>query len=573
LVTDVLCNGDSNGAVDLNVSGGLAPYSIVFDGSAPSTQQTYTGLAAGTYTYTVTDSKNCVTTNTVTINEPAVLSLTTAITVDYTCDNDATIDVTATNGGTAPYQYSIDGVNFSGTSTFTGLTDGTYTITVRDANNCVRTSAQTIDPLDPPTDLSFTQTALTCPTLVGDVTVSVTGGNTPFTYEIIAPSGSVTNNGNNATFTGLAPGTYTFQVTDDKNCIITEDYTLDPIPQVDAVSQLVRNVTCVGDTDGEFNFTVSDFDTTYSYIVQDGLGTTVTSANNINTTTPITVPGLAADTYVITITDDVTNCTVTLNQVIAEPATPLGFTFTNTDDTCVADATITVNATGGWGGYEYQLEEISGPTIIYPYQSGNSFADVAPGTYDIYVRDTNGCIVVQRITIDPAETPVIALAPSDLCYDGTDQASLVVNITDGVAPYSYTINGGGLIAASGNPFTIANLTPGTYNIQVTDAYGCVSNTITQTIEPQLTANAVLTQDLFCTANAIIDVTISGGYTPYATYQVQIDGGGYGTTTAITGNSFTYNGAATAGTYQFLITDNNNCNVETNEIIVSPTVNP
>jgi len=573
LVTDALCNGDANGSVDLNVSGGLAPYSIVFDGSAPSTQEVYTGLAAGTYSYTVTDSKNCVTTNTVIVDEPAVLSLSTAITVDYDCNTTATIDVTATNGGTAPYQYSIDGVNFANPSTFTGLVDGTHTVTVRDANNCIAISTQTIAPLDPPTDLSFVQTALTCPALTGDVTVTVTNGIAPFTYEITAPLGSVVNNGNNATFTGLVAGTYTFQVTDSNNCIITEDYTIATIPQVDAVPQLVRNVTCVGDADGEFNFTVSDFDTTYSYVVLDGLGATVASANNSNTTTPITVSGLAADTYVVNITDDVTNCTVSISQPIDEPTMPLDFTFSNTDDTCISDATVTVSAFDGWGGYEYQLEDTVGPTIVYPYQNGNSFADVAPGTYTIYVRDANGCIVSRPITIDPAETPVITFDPSDLCFDATDQASLAVSVTDGVAPYSYTINGGALIAAGGNPFTIANLTPGTYNIQVTDAFGCVSNTISQTIEPELTANAVLTQDLFCTANAIIDVAISGGYTPYATYQVQVDGLGYGPTTPITGNTFTFNGAATAGTYQFLITDNNNCTTETNEIIVSPTVNP
>ena len=573
IVTDVLCNGDSNGAVDLNVSGGLAPYSIVFDGSAPSTQQVYAGLAAGTYTYTVTDSKNCVTTNTVTVDEPVVLSLSSTITVALDCNTTATIDVTATNGGTAPYTYSIDGVNFSNTTSFTGLVDGTHTITVRDANNCTATSVQTILPLNPPTNLSFAQTAVTCPSLQSDVTVTVTDGVAPFTFEIIAPAGSVVNNGNAATFTALAPGTYTFRVTDANACVVTEDYTIADIPQVDAIAQLERNITCLGDTDGAFNFTVSDFDTTYSFVVQDGGGATVTSANNSNTTTPISVTGLGADTYSVIITDDVTNCTITVTQVIAAPPAALDFTFTNTDDTCITDATVTVTAFDGWGGYEYQLEDTVGPSIIYPFQSGSSFADVAPGTYTIYVRDANGCVRTRPITIDPAETPVIAFNPSDICFDATNQASLEVSITDGVAPYSYTINGGAPIATGGNPFTINNLTPGTYNIQVTDAFGCVSNSINQTIAPQLTANAVLTQDLFCTANAIIDVTINGGYTPYATYQVQVDGGGYGATTPITGNTFTFNGAGTAGTYQFLILDNNNCSVETNEVVVSPTVNP
>ena len=247
VITDASCNGDSNGIVDLNISGGLAPYSIVFDGSAPSTQEIYTDLAAGSYNYSITDSKGCITNGTAIVNEPNALVLGTDITTDYDCTTGAaTISVISVNGGTGPFEYSIDGVNFDGTTAFTGLLDGTYTITVRDANLCIATSTEVIDPLNEPTDLSFTQTAVICPALTSDVTVAVTNGNPNFIYEIVAPAGDAVNNVNNATFTGLAPGTYTFRVTDDKGCFIEEDYTIAPIDQVTAVSQIVSNVTCVG---------------------------------------------------------------------------------------------------------------------------------------------------------------------------------------------------------------------------------------------------------------------------------------------------------------------------------------
>ena len=574
IITHVTCNGDTNGIVDLNISGGSAPYSIVFDGSAPSTQEIYTDLAAGSYNYGITDSKGCVTTGTAVVNEPNALILTTGITTDYDCTSGAaTISVTNVNGGTGPFEYSIDGVNFDGTTAFTGLLDGTYTITVRDANLCIATSTQVIDPLNEPTDLSFTQTAPTCPAIVSDVTVNVTDGNGPFTYEIIAPAISATNNLNNNVFAGLAPGTYTFRVTDDKGCSVDEDYTINPIPQVSVLYQLVSNVTCVGDSDGEFAFTVSDFVSTYSYTVEDSLGNPIQSANNINTTTPISVPGLAADTYIINVVDDTTNCDVSSSALITEPAIALDFTFTNTPVSCIENATINVTATGGWGNYEYELENTVGPAIVYAYNSNNQFTNVPAGTYNIYVRDANGCIDTKPITIDPVVTPTLALTTSDFCYDSTDQASLTIDITDGVAPYAYSINGGGQNVIIGNQFTVSNLTPDTYNIVVTDAFGCTSNTITETIEPQLTANAVLTQDLLCTGNAIIDVAIANGYTPYATYQIQVDGGGYGATTPIVGSTFTYNGASAAGTYQFLITDARGCTVETNEVVVEPTVLP
>ncbi len=578
VVVDPLCATNSDGTAELQITGGTPPYQIVFDGSPASAQTSYAGLASGTYAYTVTDAKGCTLSGDVALTAPtALLPGTIDVLADYRCDNtSATLRAINYSGGTPAYTFSLDGVNFQASDTFsTDITAGNYTITIRDVNGCrERTPAIVIDPQDSPTDLSFAPTAPTCPAIISDVTVTVTDGNAPFVYEIVAPAGSALSNGNNDTFTGLAPGTYTFRVTDNKGCSVQKNYTVADIPRVDVLAQLTRNVTCFGDTDGEFVFTVSDFSTTYSYIVENSSAMVVQGQNNIGLTTPITVPNLAADTYTVTITDDTTNCTATTAVTIIEPAASLDFTFVDTPATCTENSTITVTPSGGWGSYQYQLENTVGPAIVYAYQGSNIFVNVPAGTYSIYVRDSGGCIITKPITIDPPETPVIAFdATSDVCYDGTNQASLVINITDGVAPYSYSINGGGLTIAVGNPFTISNLIPGTYDIQVTDAYGCVSNVISKTIEPQLTANAVLTQDLLCTGNAVIDVAINDGYTPYATYQVQVDGAGYGATTPITGNSFTYNGAASAGTYQFLIADARNCTFETNEIVVTPTVLP
>lgn len=578
-LTNPLCTTSADGVAELQISGGTAPYQIVFDGSAPSTQTTYPGLADGTYNYSVTDAKGCVLNDSVILIAPAaLLPGTIDIVQDYRCDN-ATAILQAINysGGTAPYTFSIDGINFQASDTFsTGITNGTYTITVKDANGCAEnTLAVVIAPLDSPTDLSFSQTSPVCPAIVANVTVSVTDGTAPYTYEIIAPIISALNNGNNNVFSSLAPGTYTFQVTDDKGCVIQEDYTVIDIPRVDVLSQLTQNVSCFGASDGEFSFTVSDFSSTYSYTVENSASTVIQSQNNINLLTAIAVASQPADTYTVTITDDTTNCTATTVIIISNPPVALDFTFTNTPVTCIENATITVSATDGWGSYEYQLENTVGPAIVYAYQGSNTFVNVAAGTYNIYVRDSGGCIVSKPITIDPAQTPTIALdATSDFCYDATNQASLLINITDGVAPYSYSINGGAQTAVVGNPFTIPNLIPGTYNIQITDAYGCSSNILSPTIEPQLTATAILTKALDCSVSpdAIIDVAISNGYTPYATYEVSTNGGtSWSAPVAIVGANFTYT-TASSGTYDFRVTDNRSCSVIT-QAIVAPITNP
>ncbi|MCX2718510.1 T9SS type B sorting domain-containing protein [Lentiprolixibacter aurantiacus] len=577
VITNPLCDASADGIVELQISGGTPPYQVVFDGSTPSSQTTYAGLTAGNYNYTVTDDKGCQAFGTVTlVAPPALIPGTIDIIQDYRCDNaSAILQAINYSGGTFPYEFSLDGVNWQGSDTFnTGIAAGSYTITIRDANGCVaQTPAVVIDPLNPPTDLTFTQTAPTCPAVTADVTVSVVDGTAPYTYEIIAPAANVVNNGNNNVFAGLPPGTYTFQVTDDKGCIIQENYTVADIPQVDAISQLVSNVTCFGDTDGAFTFTVSDFATTYSYVVTNGSAAAVQSQNNINLTTAISVAGLAADTYTVTITDDTTGCSTTTSVVVVGPPAALGFTYAATPVTCVQNGTITVTATDGWGGYEYQLEDTAGPAIVVPYQSSNTFTNVVPGSYNIYVRDAEGCETTQPVTIDPAAAPVIAFATSDLCYDSTNQASLSVSITDGVAPYTYSINGGGQTAVTGNPFTISNLIPGTYDIQVTDAYGCVSNIITETIAPQLQASAIVSKALDCSVSpdAVIDVSINNGYTPYASYEVRINGGGWSAPVALAGNSFSYT-TAVDGTFDFRITDAEGCTGLT-QAIVAPITTP
>ncbi|MFD2788818.1 hypothetical protein ACFS1K_03475, partial [Arenibacter antarcticus] len=573
VVTNPLCATAATGSVNLNITGGTAPYQIVFNGNAPSTQMVYTGLTDGSYNYSVVDAKGCETTGTVNLTDPAVLALSTAVSQDYTCTTGAaTIDVTSTSGGTGSYTYSIDGVTFGPGTTFSDLTAGTYSITARDSNNCTVTSTQTIDPLNRPTDLSFTPSAMTCPAILSDVTVTVTDGNGPFNYKIIAPVLHATDNGNNATFTGLAAGTYTFEVTDAKGCTIQESYTVNTIPKVKVLYQLVNNVTCKGDLDGEFTFETSDFVSTFSYVVEDSAGNVKQLGNNINIITPISVPNLGADTYMVIVTDDVTNCTASAPALIAEPITALDFTFTNTDVTCSSDATILVNATGGWGSYQHQLMDAAATGVIVPFQSNKTFTNITAGNYTIRVMDANGCILDKPITINAIGTPTLALDPSsDVCSD-PNGAEIVLNSTGGQGPYRYRVNGGTYQASN----TFSNLAPRTYNFEATDVFGCSTGTLTIIVPERLIiTNAVVTKDLTCSipTDAVIQVTVNGGYLPYNRYEVSTDGGAtFNPGAAIAGASFSFS-SNTAGNYMFKVYDDKGCDVLSNPITINPTTTP
>ena len=566
--TDILCAGSGDvGEININVTnpnGNSLRYSID-NGVTFFNSPAFTGLAIGNYEVVVeytTGPDVCITApQTISIIELSAITGTATLTTPYTCITNGVITVSGVSGGTAPYTYSIDGITFQPGLTFTGLTDGAYTVTIRDANNCTLVIPSIIiDPLDPPTDLTFNNTALTCPLNVSDVTITgTTGGSGALEYQIIAPAGAATAYQASTTFSGLAPGTYTFQVRDANDCTYSESYTIDPLPPLSVVGQLINDVTCVGASDGAVRFTVSG-STGFTYTINAGASTPGTS--------PINLTGLAAGAYTILVTDTTTNCQETTSVTVNTPAVALSVTTTASPITCNTDGSVVINAVGGWGGNTYTLTQPD-TTVLGP-QGSNTFANLTQaGIYTVTVTDTNGCTATDTFSLSIPAPPTATIdVTSDLCYDVTNAATLVVTASGGQTPYEYNINGGPF----GSDNTFANLTPGTYTIIVRDAYGCTVTLPAQTIAPQLTVSTVLTKDLDCTASpgALITGTITGGTAPY-TYAVSFNGGGYNPLGA-TGTPFVYSNS-NPGDYQFRITDAQGCAAESNVTTINPIVNP
>ena len=226
---------------------------------------------------------------------------------------------------------------------------------------------------------------------------------------------------------------------------------------------------------------------------------------------------------------------------------------------------MTITATDGWGGYSYEI--IQPDTTPIGPQASNVFTGLNQiGTHTISVTDAGGCTVTDTFDIIAPTNPVASIdtAASTLCYASTSLATIVVGATGGVAPYYYSLNGGSTQTSN----TFADLTPGIYDFTVMDSFGCSDN-ITFTIEPELTANAILTKDLDCSVspNAEINVTVNGGYPAY-TYEIDVNGAGY---VAYVGG-FPYS-TATAGTYQFRITDTQGCITQTNIVTVTAADTP
>jgi uncharacterized protein (DUF2141 family) len=217
--TQILCNGQSNGSIQLSASGGQAAYTYSQNGVTYQASNAFTGLSAGTYTLYAKDANGCVGTVSATITEPSAISLN-AVPTAITCFGETNGSVIATaTGGTGALSYNINGGAFGNATTFSNLSAGTYTVGVQDANGCVQTFQTTVVE---PTQIVASAVATPSTGANGTVTASATGGNMPYTYSI-----NGINFYSGVLFSNLAPGTYTVSVKDVNGCIGTVQVTVE----------------------------------------------------------------------------------------------------------------------------------------------------------------------------------------------------------------------------------------------------------------------------------------------------------------------------------------------------------
>ena len=571
-VVNPSCNGDANGSAQIVPANGVGPYEYSFDGSAFSTTSLYTGLSAGiNYAYEVRDSKNCVFSNSVTLTEPTVLVVSASATA-FSCNasntnQSALVTIALPTTGTAPYAYSFNGSGYSSSNTLTVNDNGadqTITYSVQDAQGCIAGGSVTLLQLDPPTDLTFSSTAITCLATSSTVTLTATDGVGTLEYETISPSPIIEAKQTSNVFTGLTPGTYVFRVTDANGCYYTESYIIDAVTPINIVGFKLSDVFCFGDNTGAIQYTVSGFAGTYSSALTNGSGSLVQTGTTIDLT------DLIADTYTLQVTDDITGCTASETIVISQPISGLTFTATSTNVFCSEDnSQITVSASNGTPNYTYAAV-LTGAAAPVTYASSNVITvdtnSAADLVWDVYVIDANDCITMNTVTIiaDTLPTVTVPALTANQC-NVTSGFTFTATGTNGVTPYQYSINGGASYQSSP---TFAVNTPGTYTITIRDANGCTANSPTPVeIFELITTSALLTKDITCApapTDASIDISISGGNAPY-TYEVSTDGGT--TYTSIAGSPYT---TSTAGNYQFRITDANSCTQETNVVMVNAT---
>lgn len=418
--SNVSCNGAADGGLTAAGAGGSGSYT--FSWNTGATTATIDGLAAATYTVTVSDANGCTDIDSAAITEPNQL-LAFATDVDQpTCNNSNDGSVAATQtGGTATYTYEW---NTGATTSLVGsLTAGTYTVTVTDANGCTDDDDVTLSAPNPIV-ISTDSLAESCPgSADGEAYVTnVTGGSTPYTF--LWNTGST-----NDTITGLTAGLYTVTVTDNNSC--TEEATISiGVGTGATVSADSTDITCNGDDDGTATATAT------------GTGTLTFTWSNSGAAA--TINSLAPGTYTVTVTD-ANGCTAVDSTTVNEPAALVATASALLFETCTTnDGEATVNFTGAQGATTFGWSNSATTQTITGLNSG---------TYSVTVTDGNGCTDSSSVFID--DTCSCSIVPSAVVTTAPtcagDSATVTASATGGSGTYTFLWPGGATTASTQLP--------------------------------------------------------------------------------------------------------------------------
>jgi gliding motility-associated-like protein len=480
--TSVTCNGLANGSATATPSGGTGPYTFTW---SPSGGNSFvaTGLAPGTYTVLVKDVNNCTVTASALITQPStsLTAITSATNILCFGATNGSASVTA-SGGTAGYTYtwSPSGGN---TNLASALTAGTYTVLVKDANNCtVSATALITQPVSAlAATINFTNAM--CGMSNGSAMVNPVGGTAAYSFSW-SPAGGTASLANN-----LSAGNYSVVITDANNCQLTKTVTIIQ-PNSMALTVTTTSVSCNSGSNGTATLNVVGGTAPYSYtwspVPIGGQGTSI-------------VTGLSSQTYTVLISDNL-GCTTFTTVNIIQPATALNAITTATNILCfgAVNGSASVTASGGTAGYTYTWS----PVI----SNASAISSLTVGSYTVLVMDANNCTFSLTTTISQPAPITLNVNPIKLCSG--QNGVLLGNVNGGTAPYSYTWNnvpGSFSVAVS----TTANVI---YTLSVTDANGCNSpiDTAMINVSPPLTLSISPTKTICAGTSSGLSANAFGG---------------------------------------------------------------
>jgi uncharacterized protein (DUF2141 family) len=530
----VLCNGGNDGKIIVTSAiGGTGTLVYSINGNTFQSSGIFNGIAAGTYTVYVKDVAGCAATTNVTVTQPTQMVVSvSSINVSCNVGSDGILTVMIA-GGISPYSYSLDGTNFFPTGDFTGLAAGTYTATVKDANNCIATKVVTITQ---PTAITATVTTgnSTCGNANGNILVAAGGGSgSGYQYSI---NNTIWNS--TGSFTSLVDSTYVIVVQDGSGCRNLFQSIVANVdgPSINSISK--TDISCNGGNDGSVTVTnVTGGSGALTYRID---GSPWQSSNVFS--------GLTAGAHTVVVKDGV-GCTGSASTTLTEPAAIVVYAST-TNVSCYGgnNGTITVTAGGGSGTLAYSIDGIT-------YQSNNVLTGLSAGTYQIYVRDAGGCVgSTFKTIVQPPAIIISDIGTLDVTCNGSQNGAITITASGGTGSLQYALAGSGYQLTQ----SFTGLSGGDYAVYVKDANNCVKTEDVVILEPEVLNLANNRYNVSCYGgnNGVIDITVIGGTYPYA-YNWSNE--------ANTEDIFNLK----AGSYSVVIQDANGCTDSENFTITQP----
>lgn len=472
----VYCAGGSNGSATVTAGGGSQNYT--YNWSNGKLTPSITGLSAGVYTVTVTDSEGCTATSSATISQ-LVLSANVNVmpqTIPGVNNGSATV---IGAGGTSPY--SAKWSNGAMTTTINNLAPGSYTVTLTDAQGCTVVKTANVNAANCILNGTISGTNVSCfGSNNGTATINLSSFLNPITY-------AWSNGGAAKTVTGLAPGTYTVTATDGSGCQVTQTIQITGPQQLLASIVSQSNVHCPGTADGSITAGATGGTQPYTYLWSNNSSSA--SISNLN-------PG----TYTLTVTD-AKSCTNTMSAQVSSPS-PITITVVQkTDVSCPNGNTgaVSVSVAGGIPPYKYFWSNGSTTAVI---------SGLTPGNYTLTVTDNNDCpkSLSAAILVLDQTAPVLNLknATVDLDANGTVSISSTLldnGSTDNCGIVSWTV--------TPNTFGCGQTGANTVTVTATDQSG-----LTSTGTAIVTVVDNIAPSVICPSNIL-----AGGCTPLVQFNL------------------------------------------------------
>jgi len=493
--SNIACFGGNNGSITVAPTGGNGGNTFAWTSSV-STTATATGLSAGTYYVTVTDVNHCFFVDSAILTQPSTAVADSVLTLDsVSCNggNNGGVSI-AGYGGSAPYTFSIDGGAYQSSGTFSGLSAGSHTVSVKDAHLCTNSVTFSIyQPTLLVPSITYVREVSCAGSCNGTIAANATGGTPPYTFSDDGITYTTVDS-----FTSLCAGHYTISVKDALGCIKT---ITDSVTQPDSLKLTVTALTeplCFGGSNGQIAVSAAGGTPLYLYSID--LGTPQLTGSFSGLSTGLHIIGVG-DTHL---------CLDTIHVQLDQPALLVVDTISTTNISCFGsnDGTVTLGVSGGTYPYTYSWPQAAGVT--------DSLGIHLPaGSDTAYVTDAHGC----RDTISATLTQPAVLAPfivaldSVSCYQGAN-GGVTISATGGTAPYTYALDTATTFVSSG---VFTGLDSGVHTVTVKDAHLCDSTITFSIFQPTLLIPSITyTINASCngSCNGSIAMSATGGTPPY-----------------------------------------------------------